>query len=317
MKSPILLLTILGMIAINVVTGGPIEDPTQTASSEIVNRNANVSDVDVHSRRKRSAKFTCSNGAGGTFRCLSNMSNRQIAESACKSLYGSCSAGTCGGFDYYYSPSTGNCGRKASGAFEFIYSNTGMHVVGQDYGGAGQSVYGNSLFVRKYHGSNSSTPDIGWTLELDFLGKANYYSSSICDEIRHAVITSAFSYSTNKGVVNGIMDKLKRRIAHRVGGYFVVVYNDVSGSDKHWGTSMCTIDDEFFRLNGFNVRVLWKNYHGRPKRRVYGSVPYSVDDKVGSIKICWGCGVWYNSYGMEVKHSRSGGQGDWNYFEII
>ena len=57
MKASILLLTILGMITINVVTGGPIEDPKQEASSENVNKNADVSDVDVLSRRKRSSKI--------------------------------------------------------------------------------------------------------------------------------------------------------------------------------------------------------------------------------------------------------------------
>jgi len=55
MKASILQLTILGMITINVVTGGPIEDPKQEASSENVNKNADVSDVDVLSRRKRSS----------------------------------------------------------------------------------------------------------------------------------------------------------------------------------------------------------------------------------------------------------------------
>ena len=54
MKASILLLTILGMITINVVTGGPIEDPKQEASSENINRNGDISDIDVHSRRKRS-----------------------------------------------------------------------------------------------------------------------------------------------------------------------------------------------------------------------------------------------------------------------
>ena len=57
MKASILLLTILGMITINVVTGGPIEDPKHEASSENVIKNAEVSDVDVLSRRKRSSKI--------------------------------------------------------------------------------------------------------------------------------------------------------------------------------------------------------------------------------------------------------------------
>jgi len=59
---------ILGMISINVVAGGPIEDPKQEASSENINKNATISDIDVHSRRKRStdgcysSEFQCSNG---------------------------------------------------------------------------------------------------------------------------------------------------------------------------------------------------------------------------------------------------------------
>jgi len=55
MKASILLLTILGMVTINFVTGGPIEDPKHEASSENVIKNADVSDVDVLSRRKRSS----------------------------------------------------------------------------------------------------------------------------------------------------------------------------------------------------------------------------------------------------------------------
>jgi len=57
MKASILLLTILGMITINFVTGGPIEDPKHEASSENVIKNADVSDVDVLSRRKRSSDY--------------------------------------------------------------------------------------------------------------------------------------------------------------------------------------------------------------------------------------------------------------------
>ncbi len=57
---------------------------------------------------------------------------------------------------------------KESGAFEFIYSNTGHTTVGQDYGSGSESVSGNSLFVRRYHGSNSNPR---WTLALANLGK--------------------------------------------------------------------------------------------------------------------------------------------------
>ena len=114
------------------------------------------------------ANSACSNGAGGTFRCSSTMSNEQIAEAACKSLYGSCTAGHCGKFYYYYSSSSASCSnREASGDFEFIYSNTGYTTVGQDYGSGSESVSGNSLFVRRYHGSNSYPK---WTLALANLG---------------------------------------------------------------------------------------------------------------------------------------------------
>ena len=114
------------------------------------------------------ANSACSNGAGGTFRCSSTMSNEQIAEAACKSLYESCTAGNCGKFYYYYSSSSASCSnREESGDFEFIYSNTGYTTVGQDYGSGSESVSGNSLFVRRYHGHNSN-PE--WTLELANLG---------------------------------------------------------------------------------------------------------------------------------------------------
>ena len=57
------------------------------------------------------------------------------------------------------------------GAFEFIYSNTGLTTVGQDYGSGSESVSGNSLFVRRYHGSNSYPK---WTLALANLGPVSY-----------------------------------------------------------------------------------------------------------------------------------------------
>jgi len=205
------------MIAINVVTGGPLEDPTQMASSEIVNRNANVSDVDVLSRRKRSV--SC---------------GRHDASTCAECPQGN-GAGWC----------NGDCKWK----------------------------------------NNRCVTD---------------YKLTICEEIRSAVFTSVNHYSTNRVVLNGIMDRLKKRIRHRVGGYFVVVYDDVSGSDKHWGSTMCANGDNFFRINGYNVRVLYKTHKGRGSR-------------VGSMRICWGCGVWYNDYGMDVEYDA---EGDWNYFKI-
>ena len=97
------------------------------------------------------------------------MSNQKIAEAACKSVYGSCTTGSCGNFYYYYSSSHYSCSssRKSSGQYEFIYSNTGYTSVGQDYGSGSESVSGNSLFVRRYHGHNSN-PE--WTLALANLG---------------------------------------------------------------------------------------------------------------------------------------------------
>ena len=52
MKASILILTVLGMTAINVVTGGLIEDPQQEGHIS-----ANISDVNVHSRRKQEGKI--------------------------------------------------------------------------------------------------------------------------------------------------------------------------------------------------------------------------------------------------------------------
>ena len=131
--------------------------------------------------------------------------------------------------------------------------------------------------------------------------------NTICEEVRSAVFTSALTKSGNLGVLNGIMDILGRTIQHRVGGYFVVVYNDVSGSDKHWGSTMCTSFPnsliryrDFYRMNGHNVRVLYKNHNGRQSR-------------VGAIRICRGCGVWYNSYGMDVEYKE---EGNFNRFNV-
>ena len=102
------------------------------------------------------------------------MSDQQLAESACKSVYGSCSTGTCGQFSYYYSSSAKSCNcAKAIGQYEFIYANTGASTVGQDYSGASSTnVLGNTLFVRKKDSSlcNSNS----WTLVQSDLGQGIY-----------------------------------------------------------------------------------------------------------------------------------------------
>ena len=123
---------------------------------------------------------------------------------------------------------------------------------------------------------------------------------SVCQEIKTIVLQEAFNGGGNKNVLKNIMHELKYKIRHRVGGYFVVVYNDVSGSSRHWGHSMC---GNFFRQNGYNIRVLFKRCSGR-----------RCGGRVGKIKICWGCGVWYNDYGMEVDYYREGNMNRFNVY---
>lgn len=53
MKASIFLLTILGMIAINIVTGSPIKDPQQEGPISAV-----ISEVNIISRQKRSGTIT-------------------------------------------------------------------------------------------------------------------------------------------------------------------------------------------------------------------------------------------------------------------
>ena len=97
------------------------------------------------------------------------MSNQQLAEAACKSVYGTCKTGSCGSFNYYYSSTSVSCNcNKPTGQYEFIYSNSGYTMVGNDYGGASTSVAGNGLFVRRKasEGCNSNS----WSLALSNIG---------------------------------------------------------------------------------------------------------------------------------------------------
>ena len=96
------------------------------------------------------------------------MTNQQIAEAACISVYGSCNTGTCGLLSYYYSSSSTSCYcSKAVGQYEFIYDNSGYTVVGEDYGGTSTSIAGNTLFVRRRVSSACSN---SWELTHSDLG---------------------------------------------------------------------------------------------------------------------------------------------------
>jgi hypothetical protein len=91
----------------------------------------------------------CYNGVSGQFQCDSAMSNSDIAQSACLSVYDSCSQGSCGYFYYWYDSNTYSCNCDVPyGQYEFIYTNAGYSQVGQDYGGQSTDVSGNDLFVR-------------------------------------------------------------------------------------------------------------------------------------------------------------------------
>jgi hypothetical protein len=120
----------------------------------------------------------CDNGAGGGFECSSSMSNAQIAEAACLSVYSECTTGSCGYFYYYYESGglTCNC-NKPVGEYEFIYENGGYTQVGQDYGGRTTSVEGNNLFVRVKTDDTCSSES--WTLALADLGEV--FIVPLCD----------------------------------------------------------------------------------------------------------------------------------------
>ena len=97
------------------------------------------------------------------------MSNQQLAEAACESVYGTCVTGSCGSFYYYYSSASVSCTcSKPTGQYEFVYANSGYITVGQDYGGDYTSVDGNTLFVRRKasEGCNSNS----WSLSLSNIG---------------------------------------------------------------------------------------------------------------------------------------------------
>ena len=101
------------------------------------------------------------------------MSDQQMAEAACKSLYGSCTTRDCGYFDYYYSSSAISCNCNTPyGQYEFIYKNRDENsypYVGSDYSGSTESISGKTPFVRRKTSSTcNGTP---WTLALANLGR--------------------------------------------------------------------------------------------------------------------------------------------------
>ena len=113
----------------------------------------------------------CDNGAGGEFECDLTMSNAEIAQGACESVYGDCQADNCGYFYFYHGTDDMDWACDCNvpvGAYEFMYANTGYTQVGQDYGGQTTDVTDNSMFVRQKssEGCNSDS----WTLVLADLG---------------------------------------------------------------------------------------------------------------------------------------------------
>ena len=113
----------------------------------------------------------CDNGAGGSFACDSSMSNEQIAEAACLSVYSDCAPGSCGWFFYYHTTDSDvwSCDCNVPvGQYEFIYENGGYDQVGQDYGGQTTDVSGNNLFVRMKNSEGCN--EDSWMLALADLG---------------------------------------------------------------------------------------------------------------------------------------------------
>ena len=99
------------------------------------------------------------------------MDNEAIAKAACESVYGDCSPGECGDFDYYYQSGGLNCDCNTPvGQYEFVYLNEGYSHVGQDYWTTSTTfdVSDNDQFVRMKvsEGCNSES----WMLALADLG---------------------------------------------------------------------------------------------------------------------------------------------------
>jgi hypothetical protein len=114
----------------------------------------------------------CDNGAGGYFDCDNTMSNTQIAQAACLSVYDSCDTSSCGYFYYWHTTDTDqawSCDCNVPvGQYEFIYQNEGYSQVGQDYGGQTTDVSYNDLFVRVKNSAGCNGDS--WALALADLG---------------------------------------------------------------------------------------------------------------------------------------------------
>lgn len=118
----------------------------------------------------------------------------------------------------------------------------------------------------------------------------------LCTEIRRTLSRETKAGGGTQAVNGRIGDRLDKTVLNRgVGGYFVVTYNPVWGKSKHWGTgSDCMRNTgDSFRLNGYNIRFYYKTCKG-----------HRCSSKLNptTLKICWGCGVWYSSSGVEVKY---------------
>ena len=123
------------------------------------------------------------------------MTRKQVAEAACKSVYGSCSEGYCG-LRYYYESGTSDCCSTCGdlGRYEFIYANGGCTTVGcgSDDDGSSiedDSIPNNQMFVRKNIGHLVYPTALRrWTLAHWNLGRFNTY----CRKPYNVVLYSTF-----------------------------------------------------------------------------------------------------------------------------
>ena len=128
----------------------------------------------------------------------------------------------------------------------------------------------------------------------------------MCTEFTRIIVGETITGGSNEAVADRINHRL-HTIYRRgeVGGYFLVVYDAVWGGDKHWGGESHCMGDRFFRLNGKNIRFYYKTCKGK-----------RCSSKLGgktTLRICWGCGVWYNSAGVDLEYSNGNG---WHYFDV-
>ena len=101
--------------------------------------------------------------------CSSSSTMQTRAMQACQAVYGTCYAGGCGSFSYYYGAGHANCDcNKAVGQYEFVYSNTGYQWVGQAYGNNNGDVSGDGSFVQMK--ASAGCGSTSWSLTLKDFG---------------------------------------------------------------------------------------------------------------------------------------------------